>query len=1048
MVDGSKTVRTGGNAGAQGIGPGTIAIFDAVDLPIVVIGHDCKVLLINRSATTMLGLASSDIGRSPGDIFPDADNIDRLCAQVFTDGVPCRREIRLGHRHFLLRIAPYVVNDQELVGAILTLTNVTAFRASIDQAIYEREYTKAVLNTVIDPLVVLDADLRIQTANRAFYSMFGASRDEMQGVSISNLGDEEWKTSHAWESIKRNLSGQTEFRPIEIDRAFPGIGDCSVVLEPRRLAREGADMVLLAIRDITVQKRAQAEREALIERERAAHEEAEALNEVAHTLGSELDLQKLVQRVTDIATKLTAAKFGAFFYNVLNEQGESYMLYTLSGAPREAFEKFGMMPRNTPVFDTTFSGRGPRRSDDIRKDPDYGTMAPHFGMPEGHLPVCSYLAVPVKSRSGGILGGLFFGHPEPGIFSESSERLATGIASYAAIALDNARLYQQAEQQARASELLASIVDTSDDAIISKDLDGVITSWNQGAERLFGYTQAEALGQSVPELLVPQDRQQEESNILARLRKEARVEHFETVRRRKNGTLVDVSLTISPLRDAHGRIIGASSIAHDISGRKLRDAQLRKSEERFRALVTASSDVVYQMSPDWTEMRHLAGRAFIEDTLEPSVSWLDKYIHPDDQSHVMQAISKAIGNNSVFSLEHRVIRTDGTLGWTLSRAVPIVDDAGEIIEWFGAASDITELKSAEKALRQSEQRFRQLAEAGPQIVWLSGPEGELEFVNRRWVDFSGMNLEATRDPAQMETRLHPGDDVSGHWRASVAACAPFELEARLRGRDGEFRWFMMRSVPLKDEQGRVQRWFGTSTDIHETKLLQLELRRANQVLEQFAYSASHDLQEPLRNVKIFSELLSRRYTGKLDNQALEFLRQIRGGAHRMEMLIRDLLTYTQVGMIDKDPGYVDANDAMRTAVANLEAAIAETGARVDAGSLPSVRIHQIQLQQVFQNLIGNAVKYHRQDCPPVVHTMARREEGHWLFSVTDNGIGIAPEYTERIFGLFKRLHNGDEYPGTGIGLALCQRIVERHHGRIWVESEPGKGSVFYFTLPI
>ena len=167
----------------------------------------------------------------------------------------------------------------------------------------------------------------------------------------------------------------------------------------------------------------------------------------------------------------------------------------------------------------------------------------------------------------------------------------------------------------------------------------------------------------------------------------------------------------------------------------------------------------------------------------------------------------------------------------------------------------------------------------------------------------------------------------------------------------------------------------------------------------------------------------------------------------MEMLVRDLLTYSQVATIEGDPEYVDSNAAIQAAIGNLAGAIAETGAAVDSEPLPSVRAHRIQLQQLFQNLIGNAIKYHRPGIPPVVHTMARLEDGHWVFSVTDNGIGIEPQFKERIFGLFKRLHTGDEYSGTGIGLALCQRIVERHHGRIWVESEPGKGSTFRFTLP-
>lgn len=311
-------------------------------------------------------------------------------------------------------------------------------------------------------------------------------------------------------------------------------------------------------------------------------------------------------------------------------------------------------------------------------------------------------------------------------------------------------------------------------------------------------------------------------------------------------------------------------------------------------------------------------------------------------------------------------------------------------------------------------------------MWLSGPNGELEFVNQRWVEFSGLDYEATKNPEQIGTRLHPDDHLLEHWRHSIETGTPFELEARLRGQDGQFRWFMMRSVPLRDEQGRIVRWFGTSTDINDNKLLQLELKSANQDLEQFAYSASHDLQEPLRGVKVFSQLLANRYGEKLDGEALEFLDNVTEGATRMEMLVRDLLAYTQAANAERSLELVDATIALKAALANLEAAINETGAEVHFDPMPAVRIHPTQLQQVFQNLIGNALKYHRDGVPPVVHTRASRQDGNWLFCVRDNGIGIEPEYKERIFGLFKRLHTSDRYSGTGIGLALCQRIVERH----------------------
>jgi PAS domain S-box-containing protein len=287
--------------------------------------------------------------------------------------------------------------------------------------------------------------------------------------------------------------------------------------------------------------------------------------------------------VTDIATEALGAKFGAFFYNMADDSGESYALYALSGAPREAFARFGP-PRNTALFEPTFRGVGPLRSDDIRKDPRYGQNQPHYGMPQGHLPVVSYLAVPVVSKSGQVHGGLFFGHDEAGMFSEESEELVTGIAAHAAIAIDNARLLRSMQtevvQRRRAEQDLrrvAAIIESSDDAIVSKDLDGVITTWNAGAERLYGYSAAEAIGRPVT-MLMPPERIDEEPGILARIRRGERIEHYDTIRRRKDGTLIDISLTVSPIKDADGNIIGASKIARDITDRK-------SAEQRQKLLV-------------------------------------------------------------------------------------------------------------------------------------------------------------------------------------------------------------------------------------------------------------------------------------------------------------------------------------------------------------------------------------------------------------------------------------------------------------------------------
>ncbi len=254
-------------------------------------------------------------------------------------------------------------------------------------------------------------------------------------------------------------------------------------------------------------------------------------------------------------------------------------------------------------------------------------------------------------------------------------------------------------------------------------------------------------------------------------------------------------------------------------------------------------------------------------------------------------------------------------------------------------------------------------------------------------------------------------------------------------------------VPVTGAGGEVELIAGTTRDVTERKMTEEELRRANQDLEQFAYSASHDLKEPLRTVKIYSELLGGRHRNKLDGSALDFLENIKTGADRMEALVRDLLTYTQTSLIDKPNAATDATAALETALANLQAAIAESGGLIQADVLPSVSVHATELQSLFQNLVGNALKYRRPDVSPVVRITARPQGGFWLLCVSDNGIGIEPAFREQIFGLFKRLHTSDEYSGTGIGLAICKRIVEHYHGRIWVESEAGEGSRFYFTVP-
>lgn len=351
---------------------------------------------------------------------------------------------------------------------------------------------------------------------------------------------------------------------------------------------------------------------------------------------------------------------------------------------------------------------------------------------------------------------------------------------------------------------LAAIVESSDDAIIGKDLKGIIQTWNKGAERIFGYTASEAIGKHISLLAVP-ERIDEFPNILEQIARGERVEHYQTKRKTKDGRVLSISLSVSPIRDTAGRIVGASKIARDV----------------------------------------------------------------------------------------------------------------------------TEQERSQQALRQ---------------------------------------LNAT-------------------------------------------------------------------------------LARANADLEQFAYSASHDLQEPLRMVSTYGELLQRKFSGQLGEAGEEYIEYILTGATKMEQLLKDLRALIRASTpTPAKMEHVNANQALDRALTNLTAVIQESGASVTHDSLPPVLVNALQLEQLFQNLISNAVRY-RSDEPPRIHiTATESNDGCWIFSVQDNGIGIDAQYKEYIFGIFKRLHSAAEYPGTGMGLAICKRIVEGAGGRIWVESERGRGSTFLFTI--
>jgi PAS domain S-box-containing protein len=668
---------------------------------IVVVNRSGELTYASPSSTRVLGYKPAELtSRSIRDlVHPE----ERMAGNRIFEGAARSSmqsfELRFRHQDGSDRIlhghVSNLLDDPSIGGFVVNARDVTE-RREAEAALMRSE---SQLRLITDSLPVLvsyvDRHGRYSFNNRLYEEWFGRSTDDLRGRRIADVLRPE-----SYESIKSFVERALLGEPVtyETMMSYPGSQEerhvRSALIPDVAETGEIRGYVAL-VEDITADKRAESALRAseerlqtLLGREREARHTAELLNRIGLVLSAELDLPRLTQSVIDIATELLGAEFGAFFYNSENAEGKPFALYTLSGASRKLFEDFPMI-RHTPLFARTFSGQGVVRSEDVTKHPDYGRNTPFHGMPEEHLPVRSYLGAPVVSRSGEVFGALLFGHKDIGVFTDREEAIVRGIAGQAAIAMDNARLFEQ-------------------------------------------------------------------------------------VRR-----------------------------------------------ERANA------------------------------------------------------------------------------------------------------------ENAQAALKE---RAQQLA-------------------------------------------------------------------------------------------------------------------RANADLQQFAYSASHDLQEPLRTVAIYSQLVRRKYGGKLDERADEYLGYLYRGARQMEQLVTDLLAYTKTGSIT-DAGCdvsTDVNTVLNRVLATLDPQIRANGCSVVFGELPRVRAHDFHVQQLFQNLIGNAIKYRSQNKPDV-RIQAERKGPHWLFSVADNGIGIDPQYSNQIFGIFKRLH-GHRYPGTGIGLALCRKIVEGYGGAIWVDSELGKGATFRFTLP-
>jgi PAS domain S-box-containing protein len=718
--------------------------------------------------------------------------------------------------------------------------------------------------------------------------------------------------------------------------------------------------------------------------------------------------------------------------------------------------------------------------------------------------------------------------------------------------------------------MLAAIVESSEDAIISKTLDGIISSWNKGAQKVFGYTSDEIIGEHITKL-IPPDRYQEEPLILQRIQKGESVEHFETKRITKDGKSLDISLTISPIKDQAGIIIGASKIGRDITEQKVIERLTTESESRLSIAIQAAElgtweyDIVTKDAIYSDRYLEIFGHA--ENAL-PSREAVLRQIHPDDMEIRNQALADAIVSGYM-NLDMRIVIHINEVRWIQVKGKVFYGENNEPFKIMGTIMDITDERQAQLAIQESENKFRLLSNAMPQFVWIGDTQGNLYYFNEAVYEYSGLIEEEAMNGGWMRI-VHPDDKDENikKWKQSIATGKDFIYEHRFRKHTGEYRWQLSRAVPHRDANGKIQMWIGTSTDINDGKLYSNKLQKSellfktisnappvglwmtdsngqnvfvnetwikwtgmpleehyghgwlsrvleedkiavpsfekafnkkekyiaefrllradkelrwcltegypyydeNGVFEGYAGSvtditdikkleqqkdffismASHELKTPITSIKGYVQILMSMHKNSEDTFLKSSLATVNKQIGTLTKLIADLLDMSKIksGSLQLSKEDFSINDMISETIDEIR----HTQPGFDILFSPvkeyTVYADRVRIAQVLINFLTNAIKYSPHF--NMVTVKCSVIESNVIVSVIDSGIGISKNDQEKIFQRFYRVEGKDEktFPGFGIGLFIAAEIIQRHNGQIGVESEPGKGSIFSFSLPL
>lgn len=589
------------------------------------------------------------------------------------------------------------------------------------------------------------------------------------------------------------------------------------------------------------------------------------------------------------------------------------------------------------------------------------------------------------------------------------------------------------------------------------DLDGRFTYINRALLSLWQKSLETAVGKNFFDLDYPPD-------LAARLQRQIQqvidtkiAVRDETPYTGADGTTGVYEYILVPVfNSSDGSVEAVAGSTRDITERKKSEAALRESEQRFSAAFAQAPVAMVLMTPQGefvdANQTYLNMLGCSAAELEGRTS--DHFTHPDDVALTHQFGDAFRQGSQPAPLEKRYIRKDGSVIWVRASGTMRRDLDGKPTQFIAILEDITQRKSAEESLKTSEERLQQTFQQAPvAICVLRGSKLVFELVNPPYQKlFPGRELLGR---SLLSAVPEVSAEVLGILNQVLTSGVTFVAEEfRIpldRNHDGlvEDYWFNFVYHPLRESQAAVSAVVTVAVDVTSHVLARQALERANRELEEFAYVASHDLQEPLRMINIYTQLLIRELQPHLSDRTSAYATSIHKGVRRMEQLLKDLLNVSHTLLSENEPASLPAADlsvALARATETLQNSIDECKAVVTADPLPTVSGDEAQLTQVFQNLLSNALKYRKHGESPRIHIVAQDHLHEWIVGVQDNGIGFDQEQAGRVFGLFKRLHK-DEYPGTGLGLAICKRLIERYSGRIWAEAKLGEGATFWFALP-